>query len=80
LNNYPKLQKELSDFIKKSRIPQIESEVKKLEALHPSTMWVLLDKEKPSDNPWVLFIYIVIPIMIIINTRKLLRFIAARKA
>ncbi len=42
--------------------------------------WVLVDGEVPIDNIWVLFIYLLLVVMIVINVKKLWRFWLAWRA
>ncbi|MBN2340448.1 MAG: hypothetical protein JXX29_01155 [Deltaproteobacteria bacterium] len=76
LSNYPKEKAALAGLIQKADLPALQTRVKQFEDRYATPMYVLLDDEKPTDNPWILFVYIIVPIMIFINFRKLLRFIA----
>ncbi|MBN2529299.1 MAG: hypothetical protein JXR76_23125 [Deltaproteobacteria bacterium] len=76
LSNFPKEQKALVALVKRANLLALETEVSALEKTFASPIYVLLDDEKPTDSPWILFVYIVVPFMLIFNIRKLLRFIA----
>ncbi|MBN2717564.1 MAG: hypothetical protein JXX14_17060 [Deltaproteobacteria bacterium] len=76
LSNYPKVKAELGALIDKAGLPALEARVTAFEKAFAPAMYVLLDDEKPTDNPWILFVYIAVPIMLVVNLKKLLRFIA----
>ena len=76
LSNYPEVQKALRTLLNDADLPSLTARVTALESEFASPMYILLDDEKPTDNPWILFVYIVVPLMLVINIRKLLRFIA----
>ena len=75
LSNHPKVQEGLTALLKRANPASLASQVDALEKAYAPPMYVLLDDEKPTDNPWILFVYIAVPLMLLINFRKLLRFI-----
>lgn len=76
LSNYPKERQSLAQLMNNVNLAGLEEDIHSLEKELSAPMYVLLDDEKPTDNPWILFVYIAVPIMLVVNFRKLLRFIS----
>ncbi len=61
-------------------ISKLDERLDALAATIDRSDWILVDGEVPIDNIWVLFVYLLLIVMIVVNVRKLWRFWLAWRA
>ncbi|MBN2801508.1 MAG: hypothetical protein JXR91_00285 [Deltaproteobacteria bacterium] len=75
LGNHAEVKSSLIKFFKNCKMDQYDTKISSLEMKIGRPVFVLLDGEKPGDNLWILFVYLIIPVLMFVNIRRLLRFI-----
>jgi len=79
MENHPAEAAACAALIEKADLASLRSRVEALESAFGRPVMVILDEEHPGSSPWILFVYLVVPVMIVLNLRRLARFVRSRR-
>jgi|LSQX01.1.fsa_nt_gb hypothetical protein len=79
LSDHPKIKARIDALLTENILTQLETQTAEREKRWQRPMWILMDRERPTDNPWVVLVYILVPLMFFLNARRLHLFLQSRR-